>query len=169
MMQKNHFSNDLKLLLEKLRILSFVNQLSTLSTKKIILYLRWEHHQQARQSSRCLISTIHDCEKLCWYLGKNELSALFQHADMKTESGTMKTHASDTLFPPVSVSLLPVTCLNCSAHNTHSVSHHPNQPLDQEEKWNKNHLYHRTEFELIKHPVSSFLWEIASVFRCVRK
>lgn len=31
--KKNHFSNDLKLLLEKLRILSFVNQLSTLSTE----------------------------------------------------------------------------------------------------------------------------------------
>lgn len=167
--QNDCFSNDLKLLPEKLRILSFVNQLSTLSTEnKIILYLRWEHRQQALQSSRCLISTTHDCEKLCWYLRKNKLSTLFQHFDMKTESGTMKTHASDTLSPPVSVSPLSVTRLNCSLRNTHSVSHQPNQPLDQEEKWNRNDLYNWTELELIKYPVSSFLWEIASVFRCVK-
>lgn len=34
MVDKSHFSNDLKLLLVKLRILSFVNQLSTLSQRK---------------------------------------------------------------------------------------------------------------------------------------
>lgn len=44
------------------------------------------------------------------------------HFDMKTESGTMKTHASDTLSPAVSVPPLSVTRLNCSARNTHTVS-----------------------------------------------
>lgn len=87
----------------------------------------------------------------------------------KQKSGTIKTRASDTPSPPVSVSPPSVTRLNCSLRNTHSVSHPPKSgSRSGGKKWNKNHLYNWTELELIKYPVSSFLWEIASVFRCVK-
>lgn len=49
---------------------------------------------------------------------------------------------------------------------TYSVSHHPNQLWDEAK--NETKVIHTTELELIKYTVSCFLWEIASVLRCVK-
>lgn len=147
---------------------------STLSPQnKIILYLRWEHRQQALQPSRCLISATHDCEKVAVVPGKElALHSVPARLIWKQKAGLWKgirySISPRLVSPPPSA-----TRLNCSAHNGPQCQSSPKSAFRSgaggEKKWNKNDLYNRSELELIKHPVSSFLWEIASVFRCVKK